>query len=88
MTDNIRTRLGELEDRLSKQVLAGRFVMVHLFASRYGWKTSCSVPEVQRRAPDEYFPTATAALDFMDRAISAYEDRDGNLARTLGVEAA
>lgn len=80
----IRTRLGNLEDRL-QAAIGGRFAMVHIFASRYGWKASWSVTELGR-APDAYFPTPSAALDHVERIISAYEDRDGNLARTLGID--
>lgn len=82
---DIRTRLGNLEDRL-RAALGGRFAMIHLFASRYGWKASWSATELGR-APDAYFPTPELALDHAERVVSAFEDRDGNLARTLGIEA-
>lgn len=83
MTDPIRSRLSELEARA--KAIDGDFAMVHLFASKYGWKASCSITAIQRCLPDEYFPTAGEALDFFERTITAYEDRDGALARTLGV---
>ena len=84
LPDPIRTRLSALEGRAER--LNGGFTMVHLYASKYGWKTSCNIAAMVRGMPDEYFPTADAAIDFFEAALNAYEDRDGNLARTLGVE--
>lgn len=84
MNDDIRARLGDLEDRA--RAITGKFEIVHLSASRYGWKTSCSITDIQRKAPDEYFPSPAEALDAIERQISSVEDRDGNLARTLGID--
>lgn len=56
---------------------------VHILCGEGGWSASCSNLRINIRELADPFE----ALEAMDRAIAKIEDRDGTLARTLGIAA-
>jgi hypothetical protein len=83
MTDltTIPAAIAALEARAKK---LDRWAMPNLVASSAGWSVHCAV----LKAPLFGFGDPFEALDALDAALAKLEDRDGNLARTLGIETA
>jgi hypothetical protein len=79
-TSTIPAGLAAINKRAEKLV---KYPATHLICSAHGWSVHLS--DLKLALHD--FPDAQSALDAIDDALAKIEDRDGALARTLGIAA-
>lgn len=84
--DNLRSRLRSFEER-AKKIDGSSYHLATLHLSTFGWTANVSL-KLAAPSAARYFEWPNEALDDLDRRLSAREDADGSLARTLGVEVA